>query len=78
MYYLQPVQNPNIIILYFCFTESMSDDNPWEVQSIEDFLFLKCPECIFDTKEENIFQGHALEKHPLSFVFFGKQNLFTF
>ena len=50
----------------------MSDDNPWEVESIQDFLFLKCPECIFDTKEENIFQGHALEKHPLSFVFFGK------
>ena len=50
-------------------------DNPWDVGSIQDFWFLKCPECIFDTKEEEIFQEHAVENHPLSFVFFGKADL---
>merc|ERR1712051_1041847 len=26
--------------------------NPWQVKSIQEFYFLKCPECTFDTKEE--------------------------
>ena len=48
-------------------------DNPWDVDSIQAFLFFKCPECIFDTKESYKFQEHAVENHPLSFVLFGKQ-----
>ena len=48
------------------------DINPWRVDSILEFSFLKCPECTFDTKEEDSFQYHATENHPLSFVFFGK------
>ena len=47
-------------------------NNPWQVDSINAFSFLKCPECSFDTKEELIFQDHALGNHPLSFVLFGK------
>ena len=47
-------------------------NNPWQVNSINAFSFLKCPECSFDTKEELIFQDHALGNHPLSFVLFGK------
>ena len=39
---------------------------------IEAFAHLKCPECTFDTKEEYIFQDHALENHPQSFALFGK------
>ena len=46
--------------------------NPWQVGSIQDFYFLKCPECYFNTKEMNIFKEHALGNHPMSFVFFGK------
>ena len=46
--------------------------NPWKVSSIQAFTFLKCPECNFDTKVEDNFQCHAIENHPLSFVFFGK------
>ena len=47
--------------------------NPWQVDSIEAFIFLKCPECtLFFTKDEDIFQLHANEYHPLSVVFFGK------
>ena len=47
--------------------------NPWAVQSIQEFYFLKCPECDFDTKEENSFENHATENHPLSFVLFDKK-----
>ena len=50
----------------------MDGNNPWFVESIEAFTFLKCPECKFDTQEEYFFQVHATENHPLSFVFFGK------
>ena len=48
-------------------------ENPWDVDSIEAFSFLKCPECIFDTKQEDNFLEHALQNHPLSSVFFGKR-----
>ena len=48
------------------------ENNPWQVESIQEFSFLKCPECIFDSKEEDIFQEHAVKNHPLSFVLFGK------
>ena len=48
------------------------DDNPWLVDSIHSFSVFKCPECIFDSKEEDNFQDHAIQNHPLSFVFFGK------
>jgi hypothetical protein len=46
--------------------------NPWSVDSIQDFYILKCPECDFNTgiKEENSFQYHAVENHPMSFAFF--------
>ena len=47
-----------------------STDNPWLVDSIQDFWFLKCPECNFDTKEEYIFQHHAIQNHPQSLPLF--------
>ena len=47
-------------------------DNPWQVQSIDAFYYLKCPECGFDTKDENFFELHATENHPLSFTFYGQ------
>ena len=46
--------------------------NPWQVDSIQDFSCLKCPECGYNTKQETFFQDHAVENHPLSFVLFGK------
>ena len=52
----------------------MMDINPWQVDSIQAFYFLKCPECSFDTKEENYFHEHALQNHPLSIVFFGTKS----
>ena len=53
----------------------MTTYNPWNVDSIQDFSFLKCPECPFDAKAEDIFQNHAIENHPLSFVLFGGEPL---
>ena len=47
------------------------DINPWQVESIQEFSFLKCPECTFDSKEEDTFQDHAIENHPLAFILFG-------
>ena len=48
------------------------DINPWQVKSIQEFSFLKCPECTFDSKDEDTFQDHAIENHPLAFILFGK------
>ena len=50
------------------------DDNPWAVDSIDAFTCpgLKCPECIFFTKEKSIFENHATKNHPLSSAFFDK------
>ena len=48
------------------------EKNPWNVESLQAFLCLKCPQCIFDTKEKNSFQNHAIENHPLSIVLFGR------
>ena len=49
--------------------------NPWKVESIQAFYFLKCPECDFDTKEENSFETHATENHPLSLALFSKKSV---
>ena len=46
--------------------------NPWTVNSVLDFWFLNCPECMFHTKEEDFFQTHAVINHPASLVLFGK------
>ena len=46
--------------------------NPWQVESIEAFYFLKCPECTFYAKDAKAFHLHAVENHQLSYVFFGK------
>ena len=48
--------------------------NPWHVESILAFYYLKCPECEFDSQEENNFVHHAKEYHPLSNVLFGEEN----
>ena len=48
-------------------------DNPWLVDSLQTFWQLKCPECTFDSKEEDIFKYHAVTKHPLSLALFAKE-----
>ena len=44
--------------------------NPWKVQSIDDFNYFCCPECVFRSKEDISFQAHALQNHALSRTFF--------
>ena len=48
----------------------ITEKNPWEVESIQEFSFLNCPECPFRTKAKEIFQNHAVENHPKSFILF--------
>ena len=49
--------------------------NPWQVDNIQEFYFLKCPECNCVHIEESDFQNHAVENHPLSVVFFGDSDI---
>ena len=44
--------------------------NPWQVDNLQGFTFLCCPECYFRSQEVYAFQDHALSKHPHSQVFF--------
>ena len=53
--------------MFAYFSGTMTNQNPWQVDSIQDFWFLRCPECSFDTKEEEHFRVHAIENHPESF-----------
>ena len=48
--------------------------NPWQVDSVRDFCCIKCPECEYFTKEETLFENHATQNHPLSFVLFDKKS----
>ena len=41
-------------IFLFHFSD-MTTHNPWQVDSVQEFWVLKCPECIFDTKDEEYF-----------------------
>ena len=50
-------------------------ENPWKVNSIDAFSYLKCPECEFDSKAESYFKRHAIKNHPLSHVFFGNDTI---
>ena len=53
------------------------NDNPWAVDSLNAFTCpgLKCPECEFHTKKDTVFENHATENHPLSFVLFSKKEI---
>jgi hypothetical protein len=44
--------------------------NPWKVQSIQDFNYFCCPECVYRSKQEIPFQEHALQNHEESKTFF--------
>jgi len=52
--------------------QEITTTNPWQVDSVQEFACLKCPECTFDTKKGEVFKDHAVENHPLSFVLFVK------
>ena len=37
--------------------------DPWEVESVEDFLYYCCPECPEKFQAKNDFKIHAMENH---------------
>lgn len=39
-------------------------DNPWNVESFDDFLFYCCPECDERNQSKDLFIKHALNHHP--------------
>ena len=47
------------------------ESNPWQVDSIDIFYWLKCPECMFFSQEELDFKDHAMGNHPRSYTLFG-------
>ena len=49
--------------------------NPWQVNSIQAFVYINCPECSFKTKEEGFFQDHAVASHPMCFPLFGRTDI---
>ena len=57
--------------LLFIFFSLFQMKNPWQVDSMEAFACLKCPECYFTSKLSDLFQDHAVQCHPLSQVLFG-------
>ena len=40
--------------------------NPWDVPSLDEYLFYCCPECELKTKEYEIFYNHAVIVHELA------------
>ena len=51
-------------------------NNPWLVDSLQDFLFLQCPECTFGTKEEeNLVKNSKQVMKPYQYVYYQKVKL---
>ena len=46
------------------------DINPWQVENIHVFSYFCCPECVYRSKEEILFQDHAITNHPHAQTFF--------
>ena len=40
------------------------EDNPWNVENLEEFLYFCCPECDLKDQSKTEFLQHALEQHP--------------
>ena len=57
---------------YIIGTKKRNRKNPWEVDSIQDFFRLKCPECSFFSLNESSFQKHAVKNHALSHILFSE------
>ena len=50
-----------------------TSNNPWNVSNVSEFLKMLycCPECEFNSIEQELFSHHATEKHELSKILFG-------
>ena len=43
--------------------DSIQGENPWQVPSLDEFLYYCCPECDLKTKEHILFFEHAVKIH---------------
>ena len=53
--------------------DSIKTENPWDVSTLEEFLYYCCPECPERTKDSHVFLDHAVKTHELA-----KVSLMTF
>ena len=44
-------------------TDTKIENNPWNVENFEAFLFYECPECLFHSNERSQFAIHIASKH---------------
>jgi hypothetical protein len=44
------------------------ESNPWDLKSLDDFLYYNCPECVFKSIDSDTFLNHA-DLHPLASQF---------
>lgn len=44
--------------------------NPWQVENLDAFTYICCPECTYRTKDAVPFECHALQNHPDAKLFF--------
>ena len=44
-------------------TDTKIENNPWNVENFEAFLFYECPECLFHSSERSQFASHIASKH---------------
>ena len=44
-------------------TETKIENDPWNVENFEAFLFYECPECLFHSSERSQFASHVASKH---------------
>ena len=55
--------------------ESQQFVNPWEVPSLDEFLFYCCPECDLRTKERDELYNHAVQRHKYAKVLLHVQEM---
>ena len=46
--------------------DDTKEDNPWQVNQLEEFLYFCCPRCDSKCQAKDIFLDHALSEHPES------------
>ena len=60
----------NNCLLIFEEESSESENNPWNVRDVSEFLKYCCPECHEQSYNLESFANHAIENHPKGKTFF--------
>ena len=47
----------------------MKEENPWNIETLYDFLFFNCPSCTYKNNSKQKFVDHAVQLHPESSQF---------